>query len=480
MAGSPEKLLQHYETWKASRGSYANPGRIELPLGWTKGRSSRFTRGSGRVLIDLESETLSAQVRGLAGSARVDLWLVEHCPSVGVACSPESDALFVHAGGIELVAGGGFLRASIEGLDGFQLEQIVVSDAGRAPAEGGLLFGTPGLFERLYSSELRGGSDSLAGGLVLTTGLPASLGPTASAGSFILDDLETLVALGEDLFFNETFDGNGRTCGTCHPAENNFTIDVPFISALPPTDPLFVAETVPALDSSQNGGLLFENPVLMRQFGLIVENLDGFDDLASRFTMRSVQHTLGMGPHAQEAGKLTAHAAPAHRLEWRRRAGRRGTARVLHRRRDAALPADDGARARCGLPSAHPDRAQRHGGLPALPGTPRHARARPADLSGPAGRSRQGGLPRRRWGRGVQRLPRRRRGQWAGAGAALGDPEQQLQHRGGGSSPRTTRTERASCVRSTVASGSTRREASPATSPTPTAASATAPSTPRA
>ena len=41
----------------------------------------------------------------------------------------------------------------------------------------------------------------------------------------------------------ETFDGNGRTCGTCHPATNNFTLDPAFIAKLPKSDPLFVAET---------------------------------------------------------------------------------------------------------------------------------------------------------------------------------------------------------------------------------------------
>ncbi|MGH7313371.1 MAG: hypothetical protein ACREJV_09365, partial [Candidatus Rokuibacteriota bacterium] len=38
----------------------------------------------------------------------------------------------------------------------------------------------------------------------------------------------------------------------------------------------------------------FENPKLMRQFGLILENVDGTDDLANKFTMRGVPHTLSM------------------------------------------------------------------------------------------------------------------------------------------------------------------------------------------
>ncbi len=95
-----------------------------------------------------------------------------------------------------------------------------------------------------------------------------------------------LIAKGKQIFFNETFAGNGRTCGTCHRLERNLTIDPAFIATLPPDDPLFVAEFVPALRSG------FENPRLMREFGLIVENQDGFDDLANNFNMRGVPHVL--------------------------------------------------------------------------------------------------------------------------------------------------------------------------------------------
>lgn len=102
------------------------------------------------------------------------------------------------------------------------------------------------------------------------------------------DPQAQLIAKGRDLFFNETFAGNGRTCGTCHPAENNFTIDPAFIATLPKDNPLFVAEFNPALKEN------FENPALMREFGLILENLDGFDDLKNKFVMRGVPHVLGL------------------------------------------------------------------------------------------------------------------------------------------------------------------------------------------
>ncbi len=102
------------------------------------------------------------------------------------------------------------------------------------------------------------------------------------------DPGDDLVEKGRRLFFEETFAGNGRTCGSCHPAENNLTIDPAFIATLPDDDPLFVAEFNPDLKEN------FESPRLMREFGLIVENQDGFDDLANNFNMRGVPHTLGL------------------------------------------------------------------------------------------------------------------------------------------------------------------------------------------
>ncbi len=100
------------------------------------------------------------------------------------------------------------------------------------------------------------------------------------------DPQTALIGKGREIFFNETFAGNGRTCGTCHRAEDNFALSPAFIATLPADDPLFVAETNPELAEG------FENPVLMREFALILENQDGFGDLANNFNMRGVPHTL--------------------------------------------------------------------------------------------------------------------------------------------------------------------------------------------
>src|SRR4029077_4070005 len=98
-----------------------------------------------------------------------------------------------------------------------------------------------------------------------------TLDPVTGTGANNFATTHPVVGRGAQLFFNETFGGNGRTCGTCHRAEDNLTIDPAFIATLPPSDPLFVFEPNPALAKLEDGNLL-------RSRALIRENLDGFDD----------------------------------------------------------------------------------------------------------------------------------------------------------------------------------------------------------
>ncbi len=98
------------------------------------------------------------------------------------------------------------------------------------------------------------------------------------------------VADGSDLFFRETFGGNGRTCSTCHRVEDNMGLDVEFIATLPPDDKLFIAEH----PASEGGVPGLERPALLRAHGQILMNSDGFENPTSKFVMRSSPHTLSL------------------------------------------------------------------------------------------------------------------------------------------------------------------------------------------
>jgi hypothetical protein len=118
------------------------------------------------------------------------------------------------------------------------------------------------------------------------------------------------VCAGARVFFDETFGGNGRTCGTCHPASNNFTLDQPFIASLPATDPLFVAEN-PQFNLSS-----LETSALHMVDALIKENVDGFDDLPHKFVSRAVSHTLSLATSiARDPADGTTAALP-ERTGW--------------------------------------------------------------------------------------------------------------------------------------------------------------------
>jgi mono/diheme cytochrome c family protein len=126
----------------------------------------------------------------------------------------------------------------------------------------------------------------------------------------VIAELITIeTCIGGDLFFRETFDGNGRSCATCHRVDDNLAIDPALIATLPATDPLFIAETNPAL-----AGL--EIPAQMRRFGLILENLDGTaPDPRVRFVLRSVPHTLSIATSVTRASDDPV-TTPQQRTGW--------------------------------------------------------------------------------------------------------------------------------------------------------------------
>ncbi|MET0790298.1 MAG: hypothetical protein ABW061_02140 [Polyangiaceae bacterium] len=104
----------------------------------------------------------------------------------------------------------------------------------------------------------------------------------------VWDGLVSLnVCVGARLFFDETFGGNGRTCGSCHPVGNDYTIDRSFLQSLPASDPLFVNKN-PNFPLAQ-----LETPEL-DNMGLVRENVDGFNDLAHKFVLRSVPHIFAL------------------------------------------------------------------------------------------------------------------------------------------------------------------------------------------
>jgi hypothetical protein len=132
--------------------------------------------------------------------------------------------------------------------------------------------------------------DGVTQGLTVTRTTPQTRLARCSQDPRVMAGLVgTDVCAGADIFFRETFGGNGRTCGSCHPAANNLTIDKPFIDQLHAQnsrDPLFVAEFNPQLSQLETADL--------RAAGAILENVDGFEDPTNKFVSRAVNHLFSL------------------------------------------------------------------------------------------------------------------------------------------------------------------------------------------
>ena len=125
---------------------------------------------------------------------------------------------------------------------------------------------------------------------------------------------DPLVEMGEQLFNSETFDGNGRTCATCHVAGESFGLSPQGIASLfssDPLDPLFIAENDPALATLENTCLLRQG----NERALFLENVDGF---ASPPVFRGSPHLLNLAltaPYGQSGHVPTLRNFPDGAVE---------------------------------------------------------------------------------------------------------------------------------------------------------------------
>ncbi len=236
----------------------------------------------GQLFFDFVNSKVSATFHVTASSSTFDLYFVKNIAGAGRTFRPETGDTFFKvgtfgAGSPTGVCGGATDCVSIENLSigsnvNFDLDLVVVTRHNQLPSASRIAVGARGLFEKRFFREKVG----------------KTLDPVTGTVANNFETTDPLVGRGAQLFFNETFGGNGRTCGTCHRAEDNLTIDAPFIATLPQSDPLFVAENNTALAQ-------LEDRTLLRNRALIRENIDGFDDPTHKFVARSVNHTFSLG-----------------------------------------------------------------------------------------------------------------------------------------------------------------------------------------
>lgn len=289
-----ETFIANYKKWKEQSIRNGSDKYLILSIGWMKGVSTENTNAKGKVKIDLKDGSLSLRVKDLP-EGEWAFWLIENHDGPGYSTLPDAGDGLLNAGSFSSNGKLAKLDSKIDTniLANFHIDRVVISRVGNTPMDF-ILTGAPNLFERLQLNHVE----------------PTDIATQIST--------EELIEQGRNIFFNEKFNGNGRTCGTCHPEDNNFTIDPKYIASLPNNNPLFVAEFNSALSKN------FEKPQLMRKFGLVLENVDGFDDLTHKFVLRSVSHLLALStsitaPDPSFAVDFTTNGLnpnPTQRLGW--------------------------------------------------------------------------------------------------------------------------------------------------------------------
>src|SRR5262245_23189100 len=256
----PDALVNAFDRYVSNLSTNGGGSFLEIPLTGLRGLTSGSFNAGGTVRINLTNGSVFSHVTGLPSTDTFDLWLIDN--RTGSSQSTFAELQDVTRK-VETYYWDATRRlhtlpemTTLLAPTGFFPDRAVVVASNQNPLGPFVLTGSSTTFDRLLHRQVR-----------FIDGAGSTLGFDPNASRTRKSHLPKLVAQGREVFLDEKFSGNGRACGTCHVENNNFTIDPEFISNLPRQDPLFVAETNPAL-----AGL--ENPALMRDFGLILVNAD--------------------------------------------------------------------------------------------------------------------------------------------------------------------------------------------------------------
>src|SRR5262245_48381763 len=213
----PVALASAFDRFAAG-GAPANV--VILSLSNLRGVSSEAVNAGGRVTVNLATGAVGSNVQLLPLQETFDLWLIDNQPGPGHSTLAEHGDGLMKVGTYAVVAGRHRLSVSLgpTAFTSFYPDRAFVVRSGQSPVDGFVLTGPTTFFTRLRQRQVRFVDDAAA---VL------GFDPTAAARAA---DFASVTAQGRQLFLNETFEGNGRTCGTCHVETNNFTVDPKLIA----------------------------------------------------------------------------------------------------------------------------------------------------------------------------------------------------------------------------------------------------------
>jgi cytochrome c peroxidase len=271
-----EPKLDNFLNWPIRYRALEGDENYVINLSFFKGFSESFTKASGKTVVNFKTGQVSVKIKGLPileDEPTYEVLFVDNRPgpgnSVALDLGPGGDDV-ISLGSLNLQETYGTLERFLdtERLGRFELDMVVVR---RLKLDGSTEFVIGGLAELFYKLNHR------------------------ISGEVLQSVLTNMIEEGGRLFFDETFEGNGRTCSTCHRTNDNLGLSPGLIATLPSNDLLFVAESVAALSE-------LENPTLMRGGrALILENIDGFQNPHVFRATPALNNLLSTAPYGLSA-----------------------------------------------------------------------------------------------------------------------------------------------------------------------------------
>ncbi len=150
--GKANKLEAAYAKWVARHERNGGDHNVVFGLGWSKAYSKEFARARGQAQVNLFDGTVIVSVDGLEDPKISDVWLVDNQPGPGHSAAPNPGDHMLWVGTLERSGEKATLHAELGNVfEDFEVDLVAVTRSGKGPSEAGVLFGSQGLFQRLYT-----------------------------------------------------------------------------------------------------------------------------------------------------------------------------------------------------------------------------------------------------------------------------------------------------------------------------------------
>jgi len=149
--GHAGDLRRDYARWVQRQEAVGGLRNLVLPLGWSKAYSQEFSPATGNATLDLVRSRIRVEIWNGA-SWLGDVWLVDNQPGPRRGASPDAGDAMIRLGALEDRGNAAVLEADFGRLpEDFEFDLVVVTRTGGTPVKAGVLFGAPGLWQRLHS-----------------------------------------------------------------------------------------------------------------------------------------------------------------------------------------------------------------------------------------------------------------------------------------------------------------------------------------